>query len=111
MFISCGVLIVSNYEAKQNPNVTSNLKDPQYPTPTRVLNLGQLQSRTGCILLLRFTTCILACNLASGMNPNIYVKVSKSRKQILKFEPEHKRTYFSIYALASKSGQIKKISK
>ena len=110
MFISCGVLIVSNYEAKQNPNVTSNLKDPQYPTPTRVLNLGQLQSRTGCILLLRFTTLYLStCNLASGMNPNIYVKVSKSRKQILKFEPENKRTYFSIYALASKSGQIKKM--
>ena len=66
MFISCGVLIVSNYEAKKNPNVTSNLKDPQYPTPTRVLNLGQLQSRTGCILLLRFTTLYLSMQSCIG---------------------------------------------
>ena len=39
------------------------------------------------------------------------LKVSKSRKQILKFsfEPKNERKYFCISALASKMGQIIKI--
>ena len=39
------------------------------------------------------------------------LKVSKSRKQILKssFEPKNERKYFCISSLASKSGQIKEI--
>ena len=39
------------------------------------------------------------------------LKVSKSQKQILKFsfEPKNERKYFCIFALASKSGRIKKI--
>ena len=36
----------------------------------------------------------------------VILKVSKSRKQILKFsfEPKNERKYFCIFALASKSG-------
>ena len=39
------------------------------------------------------------------------LKVSKSQKQILKFsfEPKNKQKYFCISALASKTGQIRKI--
>ena len=64
-------------------------------------------------------------NPSVGENPWVYVhlghalhttlklivKVSKSRKQILKFsfEPKNERKYFCIPALASKSGRIKKI--
>jgi hypothetical protein len=39
------------------------------------------------------------------------LKVGKSRKQILKFsfEPKNEQKYFCIFALASKSGRIKKV--
>ena len=43
--------------------------------------------------------------------PATLLKVSKSRKQILKFsfEPKNERKYFRISAQASKSGGIKKL--
>ena len=44
-------------------------------------------------------------------DPKAVLKVSKSLKQILKFssEPKNEQEYFCISAIASKSGQIKKM--
>ena len=46
-----------------------------------------------------------------GIKKGLKLKVSKSRKQILKFsfEPKNERKYFCISAIASKMGQIIKI--
>ena len=67
-----------------------------------------------CESLLKNPLCVIWSIVHHRHTSTLYFylkKVGKSRKQILKFsfEPKTERKYFCIFALASKSGRIKKV--